>query len=154
MAELHFKTTLLPSPPRKKKINSKHCSDKEEQNFAASTVFLCSLLPFPKRLKGLSSSTNIRPPNTYFLLCNHIAKTSSIVYKRITVPLRKEKKKKSIRLCKCVCRVVRWQLPDLRGATRQTTLNFFGRYFKGPSRLLAGHLLKSRNRPVSDMGPC
>lgn len=31
MTELHFKTTLLPSLPRKGKVKSKHCSDKESR---------------------------------------------------------------------------------------------------------------------------
>jgi len=127
MTELHFKTTLLPSLPWKGKINSTCCSDKESKTLQLASFFLCSPLPFPARLKGLSSSTNVKLPNTYFLPCNHIAKTRSIVYKHITIPLRKENKKiKNLsNICKCVCRGVRWQLPDLERCHQTDNIEIF-----------------------------
>lgn len=136
MTELHFMTTLFLSFPRKGHLQMLFWQG--TKNFAVSTVFLCFSLPTPKRLKDLSSITNIRLPNTYFLLYHPIAKSSSVVYKHIPIPLRKVKKffLKYQTFANVCAELSGGNYQTYRGATRQTTLNLFGRYFKGPSRCL------------------
>lgn len=134
MTYYQFRTTLLPSLPRKR-MTTPNAVPMRKSKTLQSVLFFFSPLPFLKNWKkSLFFSTSTRLPNTYFLLC--ITKTSSIVYNHNTISLRKKKKQQLSSICRSVCRVVRWQLSDLERCHQKGNTELPVRHFKGPGKHL------------------
>lgn len=146
MTYYQFRTTLLPSLPRKR-MTTPNAVPMRKSKTLQSVLFFFSPLPFLKNWKkSLFFSTSTRLPNTYFLLC--ITKTSSIVYNHNTISLRKKKKTTIIKhLQKCVqsCQMATIRLREVPPERQHRTSC---KALQRARQTLAGHLPKSRNRPA------